>query len=145
MKLTTLGPILLRGNKIIIPETLRKRTLQLAHEGHLGETAIKRCLRVKVWWPLIDREAEKLVKQCQDCILVSRPNKPTPMRRHELPEGPWQCVAVDLMKAESLPEEIFVVIDYYSRYNEIKFLKTTTSMVIIETLQEIFSRLEIPK
>ncbi|XP_031333862.1 uncharacterized protein LOC116163872 [Photinus pyralis] len=59
-ELTNSGPILLRGNRIIIPNTLRQQILKLAHEGHPGKTAMKRRLRAKVWWPQIDREAEKM-------------------------------------------------------------------------------------
>lgn len=144
-ELTTLGPILLRGSRIVIPESLRQSILKLAHEGHPGESAMKRRLRSKVWWPLIDREAEKFVKNCRDCLLVSRPERPPLMSRHKFPEGPWLCVAIDLMKATPLPEELLVIIDYYSRYHEIKFLKSTTSTAIITQLREIFCRMGFPK
>ncbi|XP_043862245.1 uncharacterized protein K02A2.6-like [Drosophila santomea] len=62
-ELSTIGPLLLRGNRIVIPTNLRKRVLELAHEGHPGESAMKRRLRSKVWWPLIDRDAEEFVKK----------------------------------------------------------------------------------
>lgn len=145
LELTTLGPIVLRGNRIVIPESLRPHIIKLAHEGHPGETVMKRRLRAKVWWPLIDRETEKFVKACRDCLLVSKPSHPPPMMRHKFPDGPWQCLAMDLMKATEIPEEILVVIDYYSRYQEIKFIKPSTSVTIIGQLKEMFSRLGIPK
>lgn len=78
-------------------------------------------------------------------MLVSQPNKPTPMSRHRFPNGPWQCLAMDLMGPLPNKDMIFVVIDYYSRYQEIKFLTSTTSTVIIKHLNEIFSRLGFPK
>lgn len=42
------GNILLRGTRIVIPQSLRERALQLAHEGHPGMTVMKRRLRAKV-------------------------------------------------------------------------------------------------
>lgn len=42
--------VLLRGERIVIPEELRRRTLELAHEGHPGMVVMKRRLRQKVWW-----------------------------------------------------------------------------------------------
>lgn len=144
-ELSTLGPVVLRGNKIVVPTSLRSNILKLAHEGHPGERVMKRRLRAKVCWPSIDREVEKFVKCCQYCLRVSQPNRPPPMTRHKFPEGPWQCVALDLMSAEPIGVEILVVIDYYSRYHEIKFLKSTTSSIIIDILKEMFSRLGIPK
>ncbi|KAH8325482.1 hypothetical protein KR067_006642 [Drosophila pandora] len=56
-ELSAIGALLLRGNRIVIP-SLRNRVLELAHEGHPGESAMKRRLRSKVWWPLIDRKEE---------------------------------------------------------------------------------------
>lgn len=44
--------------RLIIPKGLRKRVLELAHEGDPGESAMKRRLRVKVWWPHIDLDAK---------------------------------------------------------------------------------------
>nr|CAH7764967.1 unnamed protein product [Callosobruchus chinensis] len=96
-ELSAMRPVLLRGNRIVIPQTLTKRVLELAHEGHPGETVMKRRLRAKVWWPLIDKQTEQFVKACRDCLLVSQPNRPPPMSRHKFPEGPWQCLAIDLM------------------------------------------------
>ncbi|KAJ8949371.1 hypothetical protein NQ317_019521 [Molorchus minor] len=47
-ELTNMGPVLLRGNRlIVVPETLRADILKLGHEGHPGETVMKRRLRAK--------------------------------------------------------------------------------------------------
>lgn len=67
------------------------------------------------------------------------------MSRHKFPEGPWQCVALELLGPLPNKEMVLVLIDYYSRYQEIKFLKTTTSSVIINHLSDMFSRLGFPK
>ncbi|CAB0042842.1 unnamed protein product [Trichogramma brassicae] len=93
----------------------------------------------------MDRQTEKYVKNCRDCLMVSQPNKSTPMSRHEFPTGPWQCLAIDLMGPLPNKEMIFVIIDYYSRFQEIKFLSSTTSTSIIKNLSEIFSRFGYPK
>lgn len=144
IELSVMGPVLLRGTRIVIPETLRSHILQLAHEGHPGETVMKRRLRAKVWWPLIDKQVERFVKECRSCLLVSLPDKPPPMTRHKIPDRPWQCIAIDLMGPLPNGEQLLVIIDYYSRYQEIKFLKSTTSGIIISHLLEMFSRLGLP-
>ncbi|CAK1594433.1 unnamed protein product [Parnassius mnemosyne] len=62
--------ILLRGNKIVIPNKLRQQVLVAAHEGHPGIVSMKERLRAKVWWPKIDKDVEMLVKSCKGCTLV---------------------------------------------------------------------------
>ena len=72
-ELCVIGKIILRGTRIVIPSKLRPRVLSLAHEGHPGIVSMKQRLRSKVWWPGIDREAEKFCKTCHGCQLVSSP------------------------------------------------------------------------
>lgn len=81
---------------------------------------------------------------CRDCLLVSQPERPPPMSSHKFLEGPWICIAIDLMKATPLPEELLVILDYYSRYHQIKFIRSTTSTAIITHLREIFCRMRFP-
>lgn len=136
--------ILLRGTKIVIPTKLRQQVLAAAHEGHPGIVAMKSRLRTKVWWPRIDKDAEKIVKSCKGCTVVSGPNPPVPMKRRELPMQAWIDIAVDFLGPLPSGHHLFVVIDYYSRYKEIKIMTSITAAETIGVLKEMFSRLGIP-
>lgn len=138
-ELCCIGKLILRGTRIVIPTELRTHVLELAHEGHPGIVVMKRRLRAKVWWPGIDREVEKFVKTCHSCQLVSQPQAPEPIKTTELPNGPWQHIAVDLM-TPSLPsgDHLFVAVDYYSRYIEVEHMKSTTTDKIIRSLKRMF-------
>lgn len=136
--------ILLRGTKIVIPTKLRSKVLMAAHEGHPGIVAMKLRLRSKVWWPKIDKDAEDYVKACKGCTLVSAPNPPNPMRRRELPAQPWVDVAVNYLRPLPTGHYLFVIVDYFSRYKEIKITKCISAAETIDFLKEIFSRLGIP-
>lgn len=106
------GNILLRGTKIVIPEKLRTRILELAHEGHPGMSKMKQRLRSKVWWPKIDQQTETFVKHCRGCILVAAPSNPEPMKRTKLPSEPWQHLAMDLCGPLPSGHNLLVVVDY---------------------------------
>lgn len=80
-----LGQIVMRGNRIILPESLWKQTLPLAHEGHQGITRTKARLREKVWWPNMDKQVEQLVKACYQCQLVGPRTK---VIKHQNPYDP---------------------------------------------------------
>lgn len=138
------GDILLRGTKIVIPTKLRRRVLEAAHEGHPGIVAMKGRLRTKVWWPKCDKDAENISKACKGCILVSAPNAPNPLKRRDLPSEPWVDIAIDLMGPLPSGDYILVVVDYYTRYKEVKTCRTITSSEIIGMLKDIFSRLGNP-
>ena len=68
-ELTTIGFIVLRGTRIVIPSELREHVLKLAHEGHPGIVMMKKRLRSKVWWPGIDKDSEQFCKECYGCQL----------------------------------------------------------------------------
>lgn len=53
--------LLVRNNPIIIPNVMRHRILQVAHEGHQGVTKVKQHLMQRVWWPGMDLQPERYV------------------------------------------------------------------------------------
>ena len=143
-ELCVVGQLVLRGNRIVVPKDLRDKMLELGHEGHLGIVGTKKNLRAKVWWPGIDSDVEKFVKHCHGCQLTGACLPRDPVRVTELPNGPWEDLSCDLLGPLPNGEYLFVVIDYYSRYYEVKFMNTVTSVKIIEALQDIFDTHGIP-
>ena len=138
-ELCVIGQLVLRGTRVVIPNKLRQQVLGLAHEGHLGIVGTKQNLRTKVWWPGIDKAAERHCKTCHGCQLMARADPPEPLPMTELPDGPWQDLATDLLGPFPTGESVLVVVDYYSRFYEIRILKSTTASRVIEAIDEIFS------
>ncbi|XP_065204609.1 uncharacterized protein K02A2.6-like [Planococcus citri] len=143
-ELSVYNDIILRGDRIVVPSQLHQRVLDLAHEGHPGIVSLKARLRTKVWWPNIYAEAEHKVKTCPACQAVAKFEPPEPIRRRLLPERPWDQVAFDFMGPLPSGDYLFVVVDLYSRFYEIKITKTSTAKFIVETLHEIFARYGYP-
>ncbi|XP_022797622.1 uncharacterized protein K02A2.6-like [Stylophora pistillata] len=144
-ELCVIGKLILRGTRIVIPSKLRPRVLNLAHEGHPGIVSIEQRLRSKVWWPGIDREAEKFCKTCYGCQLVSSPATPEPIKSTPLPSGPWKDLAIDLLGPLPSAESVLVIIDYFSRYYEVEVMRSTTSEKVIECLEKIFTTHGLPQ
>ena len=113
-------------------------------KGHLGVVGTKQNLRSKVWWPGIDKAAERYCRSCHGCQLVARPEPPEPVTPTQLPEGPWRDVAVDLMGPLPSGHSLLVIVDYYSRYQETLVMQSTTTEKVIECLEDTFARHGIP-
>ena len=143
-ELCCIGQIVLRGTRIVMPKILRPNVLRIAHEGHLGIVATKQRLRTKVWWPSMDKEAERYCQACHGCQLVSRPDPPEPIRSTPLPEGPWRELAVDLLGPLPTGESLLVIVDYFSRYYEVVVLRDTKADIVVDKLDDIFSRFGYP-
>lgn len=137
--------LLLRGDKLVIPEALKVRILEIAHESHPGMVAMKRRLRQKVWWPQLDRQVEEFVKKCKACTLVSTANHPEPMTRTKMPEKAWADLAIDFVGPLPSGHNLLVIIDYFSRFIEIIIMKQITATMTIKALHETFCRFGMPE
>ena len=110
-ELTLIGHVVLRGTTIIVPQALRKRVVNLAHEGHQGVVKTKERLRTKVWWPGMNRDAENKCTECYGCQLVTKNVQPPPVKAKMLPKQPWEGVAVDLMGPLPTGEHLLVLVE----------------------------------
>lgn len=143
-ELAVVNGVLLRGDRIYIPSSLRERVLNLAHEGHPGMSAMKRNLGARVWWPGMQRDIEAKVAKCFSCQMVALPDPPEQMIRKTLPREPWTDLAIDLTGPFPTGDNLLVVIDFYSRFIEVAILRQTTSKEIIQALEEMFARFGYP-
>lgn len=139
--------MLVKDGAIVIPDSLRKKTLKLAHRGHPGMTAMKSILRSRVWWPRMGKEAERVVETCSGCILVSKRQPPAPMVRSVLPAEPWQELALDYNGpyARFNNQLILVVVDAYSRFLIAVPVKSTDFKTLRCALMQIFDVYGYPK
>ncbi|XP_055585225.1 uncharacterized protein K02A2.6-like [Uranotaenia lowii] len=106
----------MRGDRMIIPQSLQKRVLTLAHIGHPGIERSKQRLRSKVWWPSMDKDVKKAVRSCSDCQIVGGTSPPEPMAMRELPENPWETLCMDILGPLPSGKSLLVVEDLYSRF-----------------------------
>ena len=87
--------ILLKNNRIVIPEKLQNQVIQLAHTGHQGIERTKSLLREKSWFPEMDPKVKDVISSCLPCQTVAQPNRPEPLQITETPEKPWSELAID--------------------------------------------------
>ena len=97
-ELWVLGQLLLRGNRIVTPESLWKHTIAPTHEGHQGMTRTKAPLGEKVRRSNMDKQVEQFVKACHPCQLVGPRSMTEPFRSTTWPAVPWGDIAVDLLE-----------------------------------------------
>ena len=95
-ELSNFDGIVLRENRIVVPQSLRKKILKLAHETYQGVVKTKQFIRTCFFF-LIDDAIETKVKNCQARIVDQPLKKYTPPRPTPLPRGPWVKGVLDLV------------------------------------------------
>ena len=118
-ELTVVNGVILRGSRILMPQSLRETTLQLAHQGHQGVVKTKQLLREKVWWPGIDQAVERLICTCLACQAQGPSSTPQPLCMTMMPSQPWQTLHADICGPFPTGESLFVMVDTCSRWPEV--------------------------
>lgn len=136
--------VLLRKNKLVIPEVLRQTVLQLTHVGHPGKEKMKRRIRTAVWWPGVDTAVEKFCRSCTNCQIVGQQSKPEPLRIRQLPTAPWVHLSMDFLGPLPNGKYVFVLVDLYSRFVVAELMTNTTSAEVIRRLKKIFTQMGLP-
>ena len=72
----------------MIPHILRKRVLELVHEGHQGVVKMKERLRSNVWWLGVDKVAERKCRERYKYQHVTKETVPPPVKTTRMPERP---------------------------------------------------------
>ena len=134
--------LLLRGNRIVIPSSLRADILEKLHSGHQGMTKCRQTAKDSAWWPGIRKDIEETVTKCPICCR-QRAQHAEPLMPSPLPEHPWQKIATDLFEWRKV--DYLLVVDCYSCYTEAAKLTSTIAASVISYLKSIFSRHSIPE
>ncbi|CAC5383467.1 unnamed protein product [Mytilus coruscus] len=95
-ELSNVNGTILKGEKIIIPTSMRKNMLNKLHEGHLGIEKTRKLARDSIFWPGINAQITDFISKCSVCLESRRSNTKEPMAESETPELPWMTVGTDI-------------------------------------------------
>ena len=129
-------------NRIVIPASMQSDILAKIHLGHLSLDKCRKRIVYTVWWPTISSDIVSYIDRCNFCQIHRRKNKAEPMKASNLPQRPWQKLGADLFELEG--KMYLVIIDYFSRWIEVEFLKRSVSETVVKKMLSIFARFGVP-
>ena len=118
------GLVYFKGRLYVPNEhALRWEVLQTCHDnltaGHPGKNGTLELVSHYYWWPRMTAFVASYVEGYDRCQHYRQDRHPTaPVLPHEVPEGPWQTIGVDMIIG--LPESkgknaILTVVDHYTK------------------------------
>lgn len=129
--------IVLRDSRIVVPESLQQKAIDLAHDTHQGLVKTKALLCEKIWFPGIDQLVKETIDRCIPCQATGQPNPSEPLQMSDMPQGPWQKVQADFYGPLPSGEYLLVVTDRYSRYPEVEIVRSTKSSSVIPKFEKM--------
>ena len=137
--------ILLRNDLIVIPESLHKKVIEAAHEGHQGITTTKRLLRSICWFPKMTSHIEKVIKDCWPCEVNTDNTRHEPLQPTKMTSDIWHTIAVDFGSETPTGEYILNIKDENTRRLILKYTSNLTSDAAIRACKEVFQNEGVPE
>lgn len=137
--------IILKGCKILLPESLQARAIEIAHSGHLGMVKTKQILRSKVWFKTLDKQVENAIQNCPTCAVITDSTSRDPIAIPELAKNPMEQVNMDYAGPFPNGKYLFIMIDEFSKYPFVEVVSSTKFCFIESVLVKTFSMFGSPK
>ena len=134
--------LILKGDRIIIPQVLRGQVLEALHTGHQGETKCLLLARESVFWPGITNDIKQLVKDCDICNKYQVEQPKLPLMQPDLPTRPWEKLGTDIFEFKGL--KYLMIVDYYSRFPVIRLLSDMSADTICNHFTSVLAEYGLP-
>ena len=131
--------ILLKGDRIILPNKLHSTAIELAHRGsHPGQNSMERRLRYHFFFHDLNEKVANYLGKCDECKMFTDKKIHEPEKSHEVPTTCWEKVSVDLFGPMPSKNHIVVVQDMASRYPAAKLVPSTAAKQVLPALASIY-------
>ncbi|GFQ80959.1 retrovirus-related Pol polyprotein from transposon 17.6 [Trichonephila clavata] len=132
-----------KGQRLVVPVKYREEILKLLHVSHKGVVSSKIKAREYFYWLNLNRDVEEYVSKCKICQKYQRENQKEILINPEIPGRSWQKVACDFFCLKG--KEHLLMMDYLSKYVELKPLNSTTAQSVITVMKSIYATHGIPE
>ena len=142
-ELSVCDGIVIRGERVVVPKSLRRDMLYRLHYAHSGVVSAFLLARECIYWPGMSGEIKQFIEMCDVCRAFDRKQPKETLIPHEVPDRPWAKVGVDLFTYRG--RNCLICVDHYSSFWEIDSLDKTTSGAVVHKLKSHFARHGIPE
>ena len=132
----------MKGPHIVIPASLRTKTLDTLHSSYMGETKTTEHARTVLFWPNMQKDIINHLSSCHPCAEFKIKQKPEPLS-HDVPTMlSWHSLTLDNFEFKGT--HYLIVYDCFSRFIIVKKSDSLSARSTICLLLEIFKKHGVP-
>ena len=143
-ELSVANGCILWGARVIIPPPGRENILHQLHESHPGINRMKSLARSYFWWPQLDNDIVRQVRNCHKCQSNRSTPPKAPLHPWEYPSRPWARIHID-HAGPFLGKTFLVIIDAYSKWIDVQSVNSTSAECTISKLRTLFATHGLPE
>ena len=131
----------MKGQQVIIPASLRCKTLETLHLSHLGITKTVEYARIAMFWPNMQKDIITHLSFCHPCAEFKIKQKPEPLS-HDVPMVAWHSLTLDNFEFKGT--HYLLVYDRFSCFIVVKKSDSLSARSTIRLLLEVFTEHGVP-
>ena len=105
--------LVFKGERLVVPRGLRAEIKKDIHASHAGVEGCLKRARESVYWPCMNSELKHWISSCEPCRLFEVSYGKETLVSHDMPQRPWEKVAVDLFTLNQ--KDYLVTVNYYKQ------------------------------
>ena len=136
--------LIVYGPRLLIPQELRKETLERLHDGHQGINATCRRARQTVYWPRCDSDIKDRVESCSSCNVHRSAQPKEPLWQDDSPPTRvFESVSVDYFHYGG--RTYFIYVDRLSGWPYVTSCPRSASAAhLVTELRALFAATGVP-
>ena len=139
--LSVVDGVIMKGPCIVIPASLRAKTLDTLHSSHMDETKTIEHAGTVLFWPNMQKDIINHLSSCHPCAEFKIKQKPEPLS-HDISMVPWHSLTLDNFEFKGT--HYLMVHDCFSRFIIVKKSDSLSARSTIHLLLEIFTEHCVP-
>ncbi len=92
--------VVFRGERVVIPQSMKSEMLNVIHQSHMGIVCSKRLARDVIYWPGMNATIMDMVSKCSICLEMRNKQPKEPLMPQTVPKCQWSKIASDLFEVE---------------------------------------------
>ena len=134
--------VVMYGDRLVIPPTLRPQVLEILHAGHSGASTMYNKAMEAVFWPGMSGDIKETRLRCRECVYRAPSQPAMPPHKPVVPDYPFSHLCADFFFVDG---SYLALCDRYSGWLSIHRFKKDDTKSVIATLQKHFETYGIAK
>ena len=141
--LYTLQGVPIKGNRIFIPQSLRKEVLECLHAAHQGVNGMMANANQRLFWPGLDANIRLTRAQCHDCNEISPSQPSEPLSPPPSLDFPFQHTVTDFFELSG--NKYLLYADRFTGWIEIILATKMDAKDVCDHLRKWFCTFGVPQ
>ena len=138
--------VVMLGERVVVPQRLRKEVLQSLHAAHQGVTQMTARAAAAVFWPGISADIQRLRDDCQTCGKIAPSQRDTHPIPPVIPTAPFEAVCSDYFDLAG--HHYLIVVDRLTNWADVRKARPKTNEAgtqgLMDMFREVFRNYGVP-